>query len=156
MLQAGFDVLGFTANPFNSNTAEREPEIASYAVHPPYLDRTAEASAAGSGVFFLEGARGSGKSATRLTVAKQLFKGPGGPLVVSLTSFNVFRPFVKGGLSVDLYATQVAFLVAETLLTWLASLPDQEQEKATQTLSQTRNWFRASSRAFISIARITL
>ena len=93
MAQAGYDVLGFSANPFNSNTAEREPEIASYAVHPPYLDRTAEASAAGTGVFLLEGARGSGKSATRLTVAKNLFKGPGGPLIVSLTSFSVFRPF---------------------------------------------------------------
>ena len=134
MAQVGYEVLGFNANPFNSNTAEREPEIASYAVHPPYLDRTAEASAAGTGVFFLEGARGSGKSATRLTVAKQLFRGPGGPLLVSLTSFNVFRPYVKGGLSVDLYATQIAFLVAETLLAWLSSLPEQEQEKVTQAL----------------------
>ena len=134
MVQAGYEVLGFTTNPFNSNTAEREPEIASYAVHPPYLDRTAAASSAGSGVFFLEGARGSGKSATRLTVAKQLFRGLGGPLLVSLTSFNVFRPYVKAGITVDLYATQIAFLVAETLLAWLSSLPDDEQEKATQAV----------------------
>jgi hypothetical protein len=66
-----------------------------------------------------------------LTVAKELFKGPGGPLLVSLTSFNVFRPYLRGGLSVDLYATQIAFLVAETLLAWLASLPPEEQEQAT-------------------------
>ena len=132
MTPTGYQVLGFNANPFNSNTAEREPEITAYAVHPPYLDRTAQASAAGSGVFFLEGARGSGKSATRLTVAKELFKGPGGPLLVSLTSFNVFRPHLKGALSVELYATQIAFLVAETLLGWLASLPTDEQERATE------------------------
>jgi len=131
MTQTGYQVLGFDANPFNANTAEREPEIAAYAVHPPYLDRTSQASGAGRGVFFLEGARGSGKSATRLTVAKELFKGPGGPLLVSLTSFNVFRPYLKGGLPVDLYATQVAFLVAETLLGWLASLPLDERERAT-------------------------
>ena len=132
MTQTGYQVLGFDANPFNANTAELEPEIAAYAVHPPYLDRTSQASGAGRGVFFLEGARGSGKSATRLTVAKELFKGPGGPLLVSLTSFNVFRPYLKGGLSVDLYATQVAFLVAETLLGWLASLPPDERERAAE------------------------
>ena len=130
MTQTAYQVLGFDANPFNSNTAEREPEIAAYAVHPPYLDRTAQATGAGRGAFFLEGARGSGKSATRLTVAKQLFVGPGGPLLVSLTGFNVFRPYLKGGISIDLYATQIAFLVAETLLAWLASLPPEEQEKA--------------------------
>ncbi|RYH54400.1 MAG: hypothetical protein EON54_13010 [Alcaligenaceae bacterium] len=121
----GYQTLGFEANPFNSNTAEREPEIAEYAVRPPYLDRTEQASFAG-GVFFLEGARGSGKSATRLTVAKKVFIGPGGPLVIPVTSFNVFRPFVKAGLSVDHYATQIAFLTVETLLAWMASLADQE------------------------------
>jgi len=126
MALTGYEVLGFRSNPFNSNTAEREPEIAAYAVHPPYLDRTKQASL-GSGAFFLEGARGSGKSATRLTVAKELFRGRGGPLIVGLTSFNVFRPYIKGGLSIDLYATQVAFLVVETVLSWMTSLTEDEQ-----------------------------
>ena len=133
MTPTGYQGLGFDTNPFNSNTAEREPEIAAYAVHPPYLDRTSQASAAGNGVFFLEGARGSGKSATRLTIAKQLFKGPGGPLLVCLTSFNVFRPYLRGALSVDLYATQIAFLVAETLLGWLASLPADELDRVIES-----------------------
>lgn len=133
MAATGYEVLGFDANPFNSNTAEREPEIAEYAVHPPYLDRTEQASLA-SGVFFLEGARGSGKSATRLTIAKKLFRGPGGPLVIPLTSFNVFRPYVKSGLSIDIFATQIAFLTVETLLAWMASLTDDEQEKITKQL----------------------
>lgn len=126
MATNGYDVLGFKSNPFNSNTAEREPEITEYAVHPPYLDRTKQASY-GSGAFFLEGARGSGKSATRLTVAKELFTGQGGPLIVALTGFNVFRPYIKGGLFIDIYATQVAFLAVETLLSWLSSLSDEEQ-----------------------------
>src|SRR5690606_23298930 len=77
--------------------------------------------------------RGSGKSATRITVAKEAFKGPGGPLFVSLTTFSVFRPYLKGGLSVDLFATQIAFLVAETLLAWLSSLPEDERKKITKT-----------------------
>jgi len=128
MPSAGYEILGFTVNPFNSNTAEREPEIAAYAVHPPYLDRTKAASVA-SGAFFLEGARGSGKSATRLTVAKELFRGRGGPLIVGLTNFNVFRPYIKGGISIDLYATQIAFLVVETVLSWISSLPDAKQEE---------------------------
>lgn len=126
MAPTGYEVLRFRSNPFNSNTAEREPEISAYAVHPPYLDRSKQASI-GSGAFFLEGARGSGKSATRITVAKELFRGQGGPLIVGLTSFNVFRPFIKGALSVDLYATQVAFLVVETILSWMSSLTDEEQ-----------------------------
>ena len=109
MTQTGYQVLGFNANPFNSNTAEREPEISEYAVHPPYLDRTEQASLK-SGVFFLEGARGSGKSATRITIAKKVFRGPGGPLVIPLTSFNVFRPYVKTGITIDIFATQLAFV----------------------------------------------
>ena len=122
----GYKTLGFTSNPFNSNTAEREPEIAEYAVHPPYLDRTAEASMA-SGIFFLEGARGSGKSATRLTVAKKVFAEKDAPLVVSLVGFNVFKPYVKAGISIDLFATQVAFLTVETVLSWMAAQSDEEQ-----------------------------
>jgi len=133
MTTTGYQVLGFNANPFNSNTAEREPEIAEYAVHPPFLDRTEQASLA-SGVFFLEGARGSGKSATRLTVAKKVFKGRGGPLVLSFTNFSVFRPYVRIGLSVDLFAAQIAFLATETLLAWMSSLPEAEQATVTQRI----------------------
>ena len=47
MSTTGYEILGFRSNPFNSNTAEREPEIAEYAVHPPYLDRTKQASVDG-------------------------------------------------------------------------------------------------------------
>ena len=133
MTQTGYQVLGFNANPFNSNTAEREPEISEYAVHPPYLDRTEQASLK-SGVFFLEGARGSGKSATRITIAKKVFRGPGGPLVIPLTSFNVFRPYVKTGITIDIFATQLAFLAVETLLVWMASLACDDQKIVTEQI----------------------
>lgn len=124
-----YDFLGFTSNPFESNTAEREPEIASYAVRPPYLDRTRQASLGGHGIFVLDGARGSGKSATRLTVAKSLWQETGPkPLVVVLTNFNVFRPYVKAGLTLDLFATQIAFLTFETILSWLSSLSEAEAD----------------------------
>jgi hypothetical protein len=132
MISPGYEVLGFDANPFNSNTAEREPEIASYAVHPPYLDRTQQASFT-SGAFFLEGARGSGKSATRLTIAKSVFKGPGGPLVIPLTNFNIFKPYARG-LSVEIFANQIAFLTVETLLAWMATLQEDEQARVTHSV----------------------
>ncbi len=152
MSQSGYQALGFTANPFNSSTAEREPEIAAYAVHPPYLDRTKEASLASCGAFFLEGARGSGKSATRITVAKQAFKGPGSPLFVSLATFNVFRPYLKGGLSVDLFATQIAFLVAETLLAWLSSLPEDERKEVTKSVKSEGVVYRFISNFYLNRA----
>lgn len=124
-----YSFLGFTSNPFESNTAEREPEIASYAVRPPYLDRTRQASLISHGIFVLDGARGSGKSATRLTVAKSIWQEVNSrPLVVALTNFNVFRPYVKAGLTLDLFATQIAFLTFETILSWLSSLPEADAE----------------------------
>lgn len=124
-----YSFLGFTSNPFESNTAEREPEIASYAVRPPYLDRTKQASLGGHGIFVLDGARGSGKSATRLTIAKSIWQETAArPLVVALTNFNIFRPYIKGGLTLDLVATQIAFLTFETILSWLSSLSETEAE----------------------------
>jgi len=122
--------LGFSSNPFESNTAEREPEIASYAVRPPYLDRTRQASLAGHGIFFLDGARGSGKSATRLTIAKSVWQESADvrPLVVALTNFNIFRVYVKSGLTLDLFATQIAFLTFETILSWLSSMSEKEAD----------------------------
>lgn len=124
-----YSFLGFTGNPFESNTAEREPEIASYAVLPPYLDRTKQASLGNCGIFVLDGARGSGKSATRLTVAKSIWQETGAkPLVVALTNFNVFRPYRKTGLTLELFATQIAFLSFETILSWLSSLSETDAE----------------------------
>lgn len=46
---------------------------------------------------------------------------------MGLTSFNVFRPYLRGALTIDLYATQVAFLVVETILSWMTSLTEEQQ-----------------------------
>jgi hypothetical protein len=63
------DSLGFIDNPFTSYSAENEPAIDQYFIRPPYYDAVTEKGrAARSLVLF--GARGAGKSATRLTFYK--------------------------------------------------------------------------------------
>jgi hypothetical protein len=64
--------LGLRANPFEHYVAETEPDIAEYAVKPPYFE-TIESRAKNKSSYILFGARGAGKSATRLTVFKQLW-----------------------------------------------------------------------------------
>lgn len=115
--------FGFLSNPFENNTAEREPEIASYAVRPPYLDRVHKTSDQ-KGIFVLTGSRGSGKSATRLTVSKLLWNSAPKRLVVPLIGHHVFRPYAKTGVPLDLFANQIAFLAIEQILGWLASLDE--------------------------------
>lgn len=121
--------LGFTSNPFENNTAEREPDIAAYAVRPPFLDRVLKSSCA-KGIFVLTGSRGSGKSATRLTVAKSVWSQTHKPLVVPMVGFNVFRPFSKDGIPLALFANQVMFLTIENILSWLSA----QSELAAETI----------------------
>ena len=126
--------FGFNSNPFENNTAEREPHIASYAVRPPYLDRVLATSHA-MGIFVLTGSRGSGKSATRLTVSQLLWKDCPTPLVVPLIGYNVFRPYAVAGAPLELYATQIAFLAIEQVLGWLSSLEDADSSQRLDALS---------------------
>ena len=135
LAQDYFSFLGFTSNPFENNTAEREPHIELYAVRPPYLDRVLKTSAE-KGIFVLSGSRGSGKSATRITVAKSLWSRTRGPLVVPLIGFNVFRPYVKNLIPLDVYADQVCFLVVEQILGWLSSLGDEEAARRLNSLTK--------------------
>lgn len=125
MSQDFYSFLGFTSNPFENNTAEREPDIAAYAVRPPFLDRVLKSSNA-KGVFVLTGSRGSGKSATRLTVAKTVWSEQPKPLVVPMVGFNVFRPFASGSIPLELFANQVMFLTIENILSWLAAQPESD------------------------------
>jgi hypothetical protein len=122
-----YDFLGFRSNPFENNTAEREPDIAAYAVRPPFLDRVLKTSFA-KGIFVLMGSRGSGKSATRLTVAKTVWAQNIKPLVVPMIGFNAFRTFAQGNIPLELYANQVMFLTIESILSWLSSQSDQASE----------------------------
>lgn len=125
MAQDFFSFLGFVANPFENNTAEREPNIDKYAVRPPYLDRVLKTSQE-KGIFVLSGSRGSGKSATRLTVAKNLWNSDKAPLVVPLIGFNIFRPYAKNSIPLEFYADQVCFLVIEQILGWLSTLDEED------------------------------
>ncbi|MFI5001267.1 MAG: hypothetical protein ACHQK9_15425 [Reyranellales bacterium] len=87
--------LSLKGNPFEHYTAETEPDIASYAVRPPYLqaisDRVEKTSS-----FILFGDRGAGKSATRITVYSEVWKKISAashsealsPFVVTLTDFS--------------------------------------------------------------------
>lgn len=127
LTQDFYAFLGFTSNPFENNTAEREPDIAAYAVRPPFLDRVLKSSGA-KGIFVLTGSRGSGKSATRLTVAKSVWSQAHKPLVVPMIGFNVFRPFSKGDITLELFANQVMFLTIENILSWLSSQPESSSE----------------------------
>jgi hypothetical protein len=128
-----YSFLGFSANPFENNTAEREPDIEQYAVRPPYLDRVQQVSKH-KGVYVLSGSRGSGKSATRITVARTLWTEKPNPLVVPLINFNVFRNYVKAGIPLDLFANQICFLTIEQVLGWLAAMEPDEMAAALSRL----------------------
>lgn len=128
MSQDFYAFLGFKSNPFENNTAEREPDIAAYAVRPPFLDRVLKSSFA-KGIFVLTGSRGSGKSATRLTVAKTVWSQEPKPLIVPMVGFNVFRPYSHGSIPLELFANQVMFLTIENILSWLSAQSEEATAK---------------------------
>lgn len=121
--------LGFTENPFGSYTAETEPNIEKYAVKPPYYETVIE-KALHSKSFILFGYRGSGKSATRLTIFKEIWKKhqPNStcPLPINFTDFEKIVK-IKSQHPADLI-DELAFKTIETLLSWLSALstPDRE------------------------------
>ena len=123
--------LRLTGNPFEHYVAETEPNIADYAVKPPYFEAI-EARAKNTSSYVLFGDRGAGKSATRLTVFKELWSrkaaGERVPLVVNMTDFSaVVQGRKLHGLSESALAKEVAFVVIESLLAWLSSLEDYER-----------------------------
>ncbi|CAB3824310.1 hypothetical protein LMG26858_00355 [Achromobacter anxifer] len=146
MSQDFYTFLGFTSNPFENNTAEREPDIATYAVRPPFLDRVQKSSYS-KGIFVLTGSRGSGKSATRLTVAKTIWAQEEKPLVVPLIGFNIFRPFSQDGIPLELFANQVMFLTIENILSWLSA---QSEQTAESVLGRLKSDDRALVRKLLS------
>ncbi|HMR32723.1 MAG TPA: hypothetical protein PKA13_15155 [Geminicoccaceae bacterium] len=126
------EALNLKGNPFEHYVAESEPNIDQYAVKPPYFEAI-EARATNRSSFILFGDRGAGKSATRLTVFKEIWarkaKGERVPLVVNLVDFSVL---VKGqqlrDLTEETLIKEVAFVVIESILTWLSSLEDDERD----------------------------
>lgn len=123
--------LGITSNPFEHYVAETEPDIAEYAVKPPYFEAI-DARAKNTSSYILFGDRGAGKSATRLTVFKELWaakaKGHKVPLAVNFVDFSVAVSGKRlNDVSENVLIGEVAFVVIESLLVWLSSLEDEER-----------------------------
>lgn len=124
--------LGFSESPFANYSAENEPDIDLYFVRPPYYDFVAERGRAARSLI-LFGARGAGKSATRLTFFKESWRasssGTRGPLVVTLEDFS--RILSDGLNKADLggFVAEIGYLVVESVLLWLSG-----QEEADRTL----------------------
>jgi len=128
--------LGLTGNPFEHYTAETEPNIADYAVRPPYLQAISD-RVNGLSSFILFGDRGAGKSATRITVYAEIWgsnaakKGAKdrGPLVVNLTDYSSIQEKLrKDRLQEHDLIRIVAFVVIEQILVWSSSLEDEERQ----------------------------
>ena len=124
------ETLKLKGNPFEHYVAETEPDIAEYAVKPPYFEAI-DARAKNASSYILFGDRGAGKSATRLTIFKELWshkeKGKRVPLAVNMTDFSVvLRGKNLHGVSESALIKEVAFIIIESLLTWLSTLEDDE------------------------------
>ena len=134
-MKAIVSTLGLSGNPFEHYTAETEPNIADYAVRPPYLQAISD-RVEGLSSFILFGDRGAGKSATRITVYneswKRLAKGMVGersPFVLNLTDYSRIQDALKRDkLNERDIVNIVAFNVVEQILAWLASLEESERE----------------------------
>src|SRR5271165_2291100 len=124
------ETLGFVDNPFGSYVAENEPEIDQYFIRPPYYDAVTERGQAARSLL-LFGARGAGKSATRLTFYKNLWSNwqskQQGPLFLTLDDYA--RILSDGLQKVDLgrFVGEVGYLVVEAVLVWLAALEDEDR-----------------------------
>jgi hypothetical protein len=130
--------LGLTANPFEHYVAETEPDIVEYAVKPPYFEAI-DARAKNTSSYILFGDRGAGKSATRLTVFKELWgakaNGDAVPLAVNFVDFSVALSGKKITNATEIALVgEVAFVVIESLLVWLSSL--EEDDRTTYQLAK--------------------
>jgi hypothetical protein len=125
-----FERLKFTDNPFATYVAENEPHIEQYFVRPPYFDEVSTTGSACRSIV-LFGARGAGKSATRMAFYKDVWsrwqtEGKA-PLAVVLDDYSRIAP--KAGLDVDLgaFVLEVGYLTIEAILLWLAALEDNDR-----------------------------
>jgi hypothetical protein len=133
------DILGITENPFASYSAENEPDIDRYFVRPPYYSFVDERGQSTRSLL-LFGARGAGKSATRLTIYKETWRrvsaGQKAPLTITIDDFS--RVLADGLAKVDLgkFIAEIGFLVAEALLLWLSGLEADDRETYLNTLDK--------------------
>ncbi|HEV2552692.1 MAG TPA: hypothetical protein VGV17_02890 [Bosea sp. (in: a-proteobacteria)] len=123
--------FGFRESPFDQYVAEREPRIDEYAVKPPYFEETRRRVASNSS-YLLFGFRGSGKSATRITAEKEIWKllseGKAAPLMVSLTDYDAILKNKKvDDVTFDDIIKRVAFLTVEAILLWISNQEEKER-----------------------------
>jgi hypothetical protein len=132
------DSLRFTDNPFANYSAENEPAIDQYFVRPPYYEFVRERGLSCRSVV-LFGARGAGKSATRLTFAKDAWQPPNSnqkrPLPVAFDDFS--RVLAAGLDKVNLgdFVAEAGYLIIESLLLWLATEPEEDRKLILGTLT---------------------
>ena len=118
----------FSASPFEQYVAENEPDILDYAVVPPYF-AVAKKRALTPSTHLLFGARGGGKSATRLATERELWRlhadGVTVPLAVPYIDFTrvLDGPPIHDA-SPDSLLKELAFRVVETLLLWISDQND--------------------------------
>ncbi len=126
------EALNLKGNPFEHYVAELEPDIADYAVKPPYFE-VIDGRAKNASSFILFGDRGAGKSATRLTIYKELWRnqtaGQRVPFAVNMTDFSaVISGRALSGATETALVGEVAFLIIESLLAWLSSLEEGDRD----------------------------
>ncbi|WP_413219166.1 hypothetical protein [Tritonibacter mobilis] len=120
----------FNSSPFEQYVAENEPDILDYAVVPPYFE-VAKKRALTPSTHLLFGARGGGKSATRLATERELWKLHAEketvPLAVPYVDFSrVLDDGSVNNVSSDRLLKELAFRVIETLLLWISDQDDAE------------------------------
>lgn len=130
--------LYLSENPFAQYVAENEPNIDQYFVKAPYF-KTIDQRSKKSQSFILFGARGAGKSATRLAIYKESWaavsKGEQRPLTVTLDDFS---KILKNGLervTIREYLIEIGYLTSEAILVWLSALDDETRENIIGNLS---------------------
>jgi hypothetical protein len=144
--------FSFDSSPFEQYVAENEPDILSYAVVPPYFE-VAKKRALTPSTHILFGARGAGKSATRLSTERELWKlhseGTKVPLVVPFINFSRLLDVGKvEDVTSDGLIKELAFAAMETLLLWIsdqiegAEIVDLlEPDELTLTLALTQSFY---------------
>ena len=118
----------FDESPFSHYVAENEPDILSYAVVPPYFD-VAKRRAITPSSHILFGARGAGKSATRLSTERELWarhaSGERTPLPVPMVDFSRALEAKKiEDVTSDDLIKEIAFCTIESLLLWISDQED--------------------------------
>lgn len=133
------EALNLRGNPFEHYVAELEPDIADYAVKPPYFE-VIDGRAMNASSFILFGDRGAGKSATRLTIYKEPWRkkssGQRVPFAVNMTDFSaVISGRALSGATESALVSEVAFLIIESLLAWLSSLEENDRDVYLQAMN---------------------